>query len=611
VSTHYVLKIQYVNKPVETRNIEAPVTVLGREAGDIVLGDPQSSGRHAEIHFQGGQVSVKDLGSTNGTFFNGQRLMNFQIGPGQSFSIGQTVFTVMAVHGAAASRGPAKTMIAMGGAPPRPPGPGAPPPGPSGFGAPPRPAGAGAPPPGPAGFGAPPPAAPASGGFGAPVGAAAGVGGKLGGAPASNPPGAAPQGFGGQPAQPQHGGAPQGFGGQPAQPQHGGAPQGFGGQPAQPQHGGAPQGFGGQPAQPQHGGAPQGWGGQPAQPQHGGAPSSQPGNPYGAPAGGQAPPASNPGAAMAMAPAAGGPMAAPAASHSAPAAAAPQSISMPAGAITPKFHGTGGEVFGQLFVGGLLTVITAGIYAPWFMVKLINYVMTKTEISGTAKGTLKGSFTGTGGQLFVHFLVGYLLMIITLGIYTPWFICRMLRWGAENFTLTADDGTTYKLRFDGTGGALFGTFILGALLMIITLYIYTPWFMVKLRKWLYSHMAIMENGQEVGKLDFVGTGGSLFGTMIVGAILTVITLYIYFPWFQCKLNKYWATNTRIQIHGRTITPDFVGTGGELFVIGLLAVLLGPITLGIYYFWVIAKLLRFNIDNHQFNVSAGGQPSLQA
>lgn len=327
---------------------------------------------------------------------------------------------------------------------------------------------------------------------------------------------------------------------------------------------------------------------------------------------------------MAMAPAAGGPMPAAAASGggmppatqsqpqgAAPAAAAPQSISIPGGALVPKFNGTGGEIFGQLFVGGLLTVITAGIYMPWFMVKLINYVMTKTEVSNTGHGTLRGSFTGTGGQLFVHMLVGYLLTIVTLGIYTPWFICRMLRWGAENFTLTADDGTTYKLRFEGTGGALFGKFILGAILCIITLYIYMPWFMVDIRKWLYGHTTIMKNGQEAGKLEFVGTGGSLFGTLIVGAILTVITLYIYFPWFQCKLNKYWAENTRIKLHDRTITPDFVGTGGELFVIGLVGFLLLPITLYIYSFWLMAKLLRFNIENHHFHVQQGGDGGQQA
>ena len=81
-NSYYVLKIQYATKPAETRNISSTVTVLGREAGDIVLGDPQSSGRHAEIHFQNGTVTVKDLGSTNGTYFNGVRNPQFTLSAG-------------------------------------------------------------------------------------------------------------------------------------------------------------------------------------------------------------------------------------------------------------------------------------------------------------------------------------------------------------------------------------------------------------------------------------------------------------------------------------------------------------------------------------------------
>ena len=153
MTSHYVLKIQYVNKPPETRNIGSRVTTLGREAGDIILGDPQSSGRHAEIHFENGSVRVKDLGSTNGTFFNGQRTPEFSMQPGQGFSIGQTVMTLMAVHADQQRPGAGKTMLAMGGVP-RPPGapPGAPPPPPGGgFGAPPPGAPPGAPPPGRAG----------------------------------------------------------------------------------------------------------------------------------------------------------------------------------------------------------------------------------------------------------------------------------------------------------------------------------------------------------------------------------------------------------------------------------------------------------------------------
>jgi EAL domain-containing protein (putative c-di-GMP-specific phosphodiesterase class I) len=48
--------------------------IIGREQGDIVLGDPNCSSRHAELRFDGRGLEVRDLESTNGTFVNGQKL---------------------------------------------------------------------------------------------------------------------------------------------------------------------------------------------------------------------------------------------------------------------------------------------------------------------------------------------------------------------------------------------------------------------------------------------------------------------------------------------------------------------------------------------------------
>ncbi|HRI10899.1 MAG TPA: FHA domain-containing protein, partial [Nannocystaceae bacterium] len=110
----YVLKIQYVNKPVETRTIAEPVITIGRDQGDIVLGDGQASGRHAEIRFANGQVVVRDLGSTNGVLVGGVRTPQFTAEPGQTFVCGQTAMTVLMIHGAPKAFGGGRTMIAMG-----------------------------------------------------------------------------------------------------------------------------------------------------------------------------------------------------------------------------------------------------------------------------------------------------------------------------------------------------------------------------------------------------------------------------------------------------------------------------------------------------------------
>ena len=64
--------------PRELMGVSVPVTgpvVIGRSPGaDIVIGDDFVSGRHARLAPSGDAVVLEDLGSTNGTVLNGQRV---------------------------------------------------------------------------------------------------------------------------------------------------------------------------------------------------------------------------------------------------------------------------------------------------------------------------------------------------------------------------------------------------------------------------------------------------------------------------------------------------------------------------------------------------------
>lgn len=59
-------------------HLDKPVIVIGRQKDADIRFDPQKdidvSGRHAEIRLLNGQWAVADLGSTNGTFVNGERV---------------------------------------------------------------------------------------------------------------------------------------------------------------------------------------------------------------------------------------------------------------------------------------------------------------------------------------------------------------------------------------------------------------------------------------------------------------------------------------------------------------------------------------------------------
>lgn len=61
--------------PGKAIDLEKNELFLGRELNnDIVINDPEVSRRHARLMLQAGGVIFEDLGSTNGTTINGQRL---------------------------------------------------------------------------------------------------------------------------------------------------------------------------------------------------------------------------------------------------------------------------------------------------------------------------------------------------------------------------------------------------------------------------------------------------------------------------------------------------------------------------------------------------------
>ena len=76
------------------------------------------------------------------------------------------------------------------------------------------------------------------------------------------------------------------------------------------------------------------------------------------------------------------------------------------------------------------------------------------------------------GILFV-LIVGF-----SLGLATPWAVCWFNKWKMSH---TVVEGR--RLQFNGSGGSLFGHFILWWFLSIITLGIYSFWLFVAMEKW--------------------------------------------------------------------------------------------------------------------------------
>jgi predicted component of type VI protein secretion system len=88
---------QFVMRSGPTPGVTFPLDgdqlTIGRDSSNgVAINDAEVSRRHARLNFQGGKYVLEDLGSTNGTFVNGQRLAGpVVLKPGDVVSLGEQI----------------------------------------------------------------------------------------------------------------------------------------------------------------------------------------------------------------------------------------------------------------------------------------------------------------------------------------------------------------------------------------------------------------------------------------------------------------------------------------------------------------------------------------
>lgn len=226
------------------------------------------------------------------------------------------------------------------------------------------------------------------------------------------------------------------------------------------------------------------------------------------------------------------------------------------------------QLIGWKILGNILTVMSFGIAYPWAVC-----FIKKWEAKHTVINFRRLIFTGTGGGLFVKYIIWWLLSIVTLGIYLFFLPIKMEKWIAShtydvpleivehveklkdevNYAATKHDaaeaerlskelqeyqashdifGESY---FDGKLLQLIGWNILTFVMNVFTLGIAVPFSMCLMMKWKMKHQVILGR-----RLSFNGNGLQLIGRYLLWLLLSVITFGIYAFWLGIKLKK-WET----------------------------------------------------------------------
>ncbi len=161
-----------------------------------------------------------------------------------------------------------------------------------------------------------------------------------------------------------------------------------------------------------------------------------------------------------------------------------------------NFTGTAREWFGIWIVNLLLTIVTLGIYSAWAKVRRNKYFYQNTYVAGRNL-----DYHATGLQI----LIGRIIVVVGLIAY----------------------------------GVLSAIPIVGLVLILLLLAIF-PWLLVRSLRF----NAQMTSWSNV-RFQFLGSVGKAFLVYIIYPILTALTLYIAFPFFDRARKRYSINNHKL------------------------------------------------------------------
>ena len=301
------------------------------------------------------------------------------------------------------------------------------------------------------------------------------------------------------------------------------------------------------------------------------------------------------------------------------------------------FHGTTATLYRVYFVNLLLTILTLGIYGPWARVKIRQYCYGQTELEGD-----RFAFHGTGEEL----LIGWLKLAPFVALFFGARIAKDAYWegpiaeatflaifyggllllmpiaiaGSWRYRLSRTSWRGIRFSFRGHTKDFMRVFVVGALLTVVSLGLYYPFFHSNIRRFIVSNSYFGNR-----RFEYDGKGSDLFGryaivlalpllcliiavvsvllvlsdrtalmspSLVMVLIISIIISSLYWFWFAAARERYYWAHTSFG----TARFQSIVTGRRLMNLKLANGLLLGITYGLALPYVQIRKIRFAYDN---------------
>jgi len=184
--------------------------------------------------------------------------------------------------------------------------------------------------------------------------------------------------------------------------------------------------------------------------------------------------------------------------------------------------------------------------------------------------------------------VGTIAQFVLLLVIMP--LVPFAIWGSRRYLLSRTSWRGIRLHLEGPAGPYVKVFFLGYLLTVVTLGIYAP-------IWLNRMHRISIDATAVGtkKFEYRADDKEVWKISMRGAALSLLTCGFYYPWYLAELSRFQMANTWFDgAHG-----ELNMTGSDMFQLLILQVFGVTLTAGLAFPWITTYSLQLTMSRLRF------------